>query len=112
MKPSVEQVVQNQLEAYNERDLERFVTYYSPEITFHDLPSGELVVSGLEQMRKRYAVRFANPDLHCFIANRMVIGDFVIDSEEIVGILETGIYRVIVIYEVKEGLINRIWMMR
>jgi len=109
---SAEQVVEEQLHSYNARNLEQFVSFYSPEIKIFELSTGAMVVSGFEQLRQRYAARFQSPNLHAHIANRMTIGDYVIDSEEITGILESGIYRAIVIYEVKESLVHRLWIVK
>ncbi|MGZ3459499.1 MAG: nuclear transport factor 2 family protein, partial [Archangium sp.] len=57
--------VQEQLEAYNARDLERFLSYFAPTVVIED-GQGNLLLQGHAQMRERYGPRFAqNPDLHC-----------------------------------------------
>ena len=69
-----ERVVQEQVEAYNRRDLDAFLATYSPEIKLHNFPD-ELTSSGLESMRERYGSMFERaPDLHVKIASRSLGG--------------------------------------
>src|SRR3954470_20889263 len=52
-----EQVVQEQVEAYNRHDIEAFLKTYSAEIKVFDFPD-TLRFSGLEAMRERYGKLF------------------------------------------------------
>ena len=77
--------VQEQLEAYNAGDVERFVAAYAPDVVMED-GAGNVVMQGHEAMRATYGTLFArNPNLHCRIANRIRIGEYVIDEEIITG---------------------------
>jgi hypothetical protein len=62
-------------------------------------------------LRQRYTGRFANPKLHATILNRIAIGPYVTDHEEVAGITE-GLTWVVVTYLVQDGLIRRVWMQR
>lgn len=101
-----EAIVQEQLGAYNRRDIESFITFYSPDIKlFHFL--GGLILEGMDAFRERYIERFNNPDLHCEISNRMVLGNVVIDHERIEGMIPNDIYEAIVVYQISDDKITR-----
>jgi hypothetical protein len=77
--------VEAQLSAYNARDLERFLAVYSPDVVIED-GEDHLVLQGQAQMRERYAALFdASPNLHCRLLNRIKIGSYTIDEEEVSG---------------------------
>jgi hypothetical protein len=77
--------VQEQLEAYNARDLERFLACYSPNVLIED-GAGNVEMVGHSAMRERYGPMFAqHPQLHCQIVTRLRIGEYVVDEERIVG---------------------------
>jgi hypothetical protein len=77
--------VQAQLEAYNARDVERFIACYTPDVVIED-GAGNLLMQGHEAMRQRYGPMFAAyPDLHCRIVSRIRISDYVVDEERITG---------------------------
>ena len=89
-------VVQEQLEAYNARDLDRFVATYSDTIRIFRLPDTEPAVAGKTQLADTYRNRFSSPNLHATIVNRMVLGNKVIDHESVVGIRDTTVEAVAV----------------
>lgn len=106
------EVIDKEIEAYNKRDLKAFVSTYSPDAKIYLFPDS-LLMSGHEQIRKRYKSRFDNsPNLHCEITNRIVHGNFVIDHEKITGIQEGAATAAVLIYEVKDGLIRKAWIVR
>ncbi|MGE5674164.1 MAG: nuclear transport factor 2 family protein [Mycobacterium leprae] len=74
-----------QLEAYNARDLERFIACYSPDVIIED-GAGNRLMQGHDEMRARYGPMFAQyPELHCRLASRIRIGEYVVDEERITG---------------------------
>lgn len=69
-------LVQSQLEAYNNRDLDAFCACYHPEVEVTALPTGA-VQKGMEIFRNNYKGLFEkSPDLLCEIKLR-----YVMDSE-------------------------------
>ena len=73
-------VVQRQVEAYNARDLDRFVSAYSETIAIFRMPSTEPIISGKVELAKFYSTqRFNLPGLHAEIVNRIALGNKVID---------------------------------
>jgi hypothetical protein len=107
-----EEIVQEQLEYYNNHDIEGFISTYSPNIKIYNMPSNTPILEGHEEMRERYTKRFASPDLKATIKNRMINGNFVVDFESVTGIEKDSISEVIAIYEVYDGLIQNVWFLR
>ena len=76
-----EQVVQEQLEAYNSRDIEAFLSFYSEDVKIYMFPN-KLESEGKAAMREGYASFFKNAKmLHCTIKSRIVRNNIVIDDE-------------------------------
>ena len=104
-----ETVVQRQLDAYNARDLQRFLAEYSDDIRAYRPPADAPVIEGKEAFANFYATqRFNRVGLHAELVNRMVLGSKVIDHERISGISEQP-FEVAVVYEVTNGRILCTW---
>jgi len=102
-------VVQRQLEAYNARDLARFLAEYSDDIEVYRLPAAVPAIVGKEQFGDFYATqRFNCAGLHAELRGRMAFGSKVIDHERISGVRDQP-FDVAVAYEVRNGLIVRTW---
>lgn len=104
-----EAIIQKQLDTYNARDLEGYLVLFSDNITTYRPPSPEPVIEGKQALREFYANhRFNKPDLHAKLINRMCLGNTVIDHEVITGVTEEPM-EMAAVYEVGDGLIQRIW---
>ena len=103
-------VVQRQVDAYNARDLERFVAQFSDAVQVFRPPAAEPTISGKAQLSDYYgANRFNLPALRADILNRIVIGSRVIDHERIHGVRDAP-FEVAAVYDVAEGLIRTVWV--
>jgi hypothetical protein len=103
------ETVQFQLEAYNQRDLETFVSLFSETIQVFRMPALEPSISGKVQLAEFYATqRFNRPSLRADLVNRIAFGNKVIDHERIHGVLEEA-FEIAVVYEVIDGLVQTIW---
>jgi len=101
-----EAIVQKQLDAYNARDIDAFMATYTKDVKLYNYPN-ELRTDGQEQMRKSYKEWFdAVPDLRAFIKNRIVIGNKVIDEEQVTA--NGKVINAVAIYEVENGLISKV----
>jgi len=104
--------VEEQLLAYNTRDLERFIAVYSTDIVIED-GENNLLMKGHDQMRERYGTLFATyPDLHCNLVSRVRIGKYVVDEEEITGRGSPTPVRAVVIYRIEADKIVHARMLR
>src|ERR1700761_8539868 len=103
-------VVQRQLEAYNAKDIEALLAVYAEDAEVFEHPS-KLVASGTAALRERYVARFAEPNLRATLLNRTVMGNVVVDYEEVVRTFPEGPGKIklIMIYEVKDGRIAKAW---
>lgn len=103
------EIVQEQLDAYNDRDIERFASVFSEDIELWTLGDSIPSVKGLFSVKKVYCDLFeSNQELHSEVLNRTVIGNKVIDYEKIKGLKKDGgIYYLVMVYEVKDGKIFR-----
>ena len=101
-----ETVVQQQLEAYNARDLEGWLATYKADAEQYLLHAG-LLASGHEAIRKGMIDRFNDPALHAELVSRTVMDNIVIDHEFVTRTFPDGLETVemICIYEVDAGLI-------
>lgn len=106
---SSEAIIQAQVEAYNAHDIDAFMALHSPTAKLYNLVTGELILEDEAAIRERYTNCFTNPELHAEITNRMVIGNRVIDHERVRGIDPDRVVEVVAIYEVEDGLIQRVW---
>jgi len=106
VKTNPEIIVGKQLEAYNNRDLDAFMKTYTSNIKLYAYPN-TIQTEGQSAMRKSYESWFKQTkDLNAVIKKRIVIGNKVIDYEEVTANGQT--FSAIAIYEIVNGLINKV----
>jgi hypothetical protein len=106
---SAEAIIQRQLEAYNARDLERFLAEFADDVRVYRPPAVEPAISGKQAFGEFYArERFNRSALHAEVLGRMVLGNNVIDHERITGVREEP-FEMIVAYRVVDGRIAALW---
>jgi hypothetical protein len=104
-----ESFAQRQLEAYNARDLDRFIREYAEDVVVYRLPDTQPAIVGRDALAAFYRDnRFNLPGLHANLVNRMVFGNKVIDQEYVTGVPGAPL-EVAAIYEVAERGISRVW---
>jgi len=110
-------IVDQQLAAYNNQDIEAFLATYHQDVEIYNFPN-ELKYSGKDSLKKTYHGMFAR--LKCLNATskkRIVLNNTVIDHElaqmcyENRDTIDKSI-EVIAIYEVEDGLIKRVMFQR
>lgn len=100
---------QRQLDAYNDRDLARFVKEYAEDVVAFRLPDTTPFLVGRAALSEHYRKnRFNLPTLHAELVNRMVFGNKVIDQERVTGVGDT-VMEVAAIYEVSPAGITKVW---
>lgn len=101
-----ETVVQQQLDAYNARDLEAWLATYKDDAEQYLLHAG-LLASGRDAIRTRMVDRFDDEALHAELVSRTVMDNIVVDHEFVTRTLPDGLATIgmICVYEVWAGLI-------
>ena len=100
---SLEAIIDAQLAAYDRRDVEGFLSYYSEDAKLFDHPN-QLTESGKEQLRTRYQRSFSNKNVRAVIIKRIVFDRFVNDHERLTGHPD-GLIEAVAVYEIKDGKI-------
>jgi hypothetical protein len=97
--------VQAQVDAYNARDVERFVACYTPDARIVDLLAG-VEFAGRDAISERYGRLFADsPDLRCEILGRLQAGEWTVDEELVTRTQDSS--HCLVAYHLVDGLIDR-----
>ena len=109
-----EEVVQKQLDYYNNLDIDGFMSVIDQEINVYEFSNGAILLKGYTDFRNYYANLFdKSPELHSKILNRTVFGTKVIDHEYITGRNGSATPKgLILIYEVKNDKIYKITVIR
>lgn len=104
---SPEVVVQRQLDAYNAKDVDAWLSTYAPDAKQFEL-GGPLLADGHAQIRARALARFHEPHLHAQLIRRQTFGNVVIDHEDLTRTFPEGPGRVelVCVYLVEKGLIQ------
>lgn len=99
-------VVQAQLDAYNARDLDAWLSTYSADAEQYLLHAG-LLATGHRAIRQRMQERFADPALHAELLHRTAMENVVVDHEMVTRTLPDGLTTIemICVYEVSAGKI-------
>ncbi len=105
--------VQIQLNAYNSKDLEAFLSVYDKDVEVYTFPDS-LQYKGIDKMRELYRSFFAKAgNLYCKLVDRMTKDNIVIDRELVrTGIPGRETLNAIAVYEVQNGLIKKIWFIQ
>jgi hypothetical protein len=107
---SVEFPVQQQLVAYNARDIDAFMQWWADDCEYYEFPA-RLLARGAAQIRERHVARFQEANLFGKLVHRAAVGNIVIDQERVTRTFPEGLGEVdvIAIYEVVEGKIAKAW---
>lgn len=109
-----EAVVQENLDYYNQRNIEGFMSSFSDSIALYNFGKTKAIAEGKEAIRNLYKGLFdASPKLHSTILHRSIIGNNVIDHESIVGRKGSDVpIELVMIYEVLGDKIVRMTVIR
>ena len=103
---AVEQLVQQMMEAYNKRDIDKYMSFYSDDVKLYNYPN-ELSTDGSKAMRESYTEFFKNTlDLNGYTKSRIVRGNKVIDDAQVT--INGEILNAIAIYEIQNNKITRV----
>jgi hypothetical protein len=100
-------LVQRQLDAYNNKDVDGWLSTYAHDARQFKL-HGVCIANGHSDMRKNIEARFKEPDLHARLLHRTVMNNIVVDHEVITRNFPQGKGEIemLCIYEIYQGLIQ------
>lgn len=102
------EIAQGQLDAYNAQDLDAYMAFFTEDCVVADF-NGSVTMRGAAEIRARYAKTFADfPKNHARLVHRIVIGQKVIDHEDVVRGPEGPRFEVAAIYTMRDGKIARV----
>lgn len=105
-----EEVVQRQLDTFNDHDLDAFLSLFAADVVIHDLIDGHIILRGIEPFRERYVEVFRDrPRIRADVAGRLVIGRIVVDLEHLTDGDEHPPEDALAIYEVDGPVVTRMW---
>lgn len=103
-------VVERQLKAYNEKDIDRFMECYAENVHVYAFPN-TIRMSSNEEMRVHYKKLFDTyPNMNAEIVKRVEKAPYVIDHERITGRSEEPLHAT-AIYEIKDDIITKVWFL-
>ena len=102
--------VQQQLDAYNARDIDAFMQWWSDDCEYYEFPA-RLLARGAEQIRGRHVTRFKEPNLFGKLIKRSVVDNLVVDQEVVTRTFADGVGEVdvLAIYQIENGKIAKAW---
>ncbi len=102
------QLVSNQLDAWNSKDIDKFVEPYSDSVKVNAFPN-TLNYVGKQTMKEKYKRFFESaPQLKCEIVKRIVFGNKIIDYERITGYKDNWVNEAVAIYTVTNNVISEV----
>ena len=111
---SPEKIVEKNLKAYNNRDIDGFMASFTSDIALYNLGDSKPSISGFEAIKTFYKKIFdASPKLHSIILKRIVFDNKVIDHERIAGRVGSDKpVEIVIIYELKGNKIAKLTAIR
>ena len=113
-RASPQQLVQQQIDGWNNHDAVAFAAPYADTTTLYTYPDKVLArFRTHKEIEDYYASIFkANPNLHCDVANQMMVGNTVILHEKISGWVNRSNSESLVIYHIEGEKIVRVDFVR
>lgn len=104
-------LIDAQIAAYVVGDIAAFSACYADDAVCVRLPKGNVIANGKTEIETVWGSLFTARDgeIQFELANRIELGAFVTDHEHIIR-KDGRTFEAIAIYEVRDGLIARVWL--
>ena len=103
-------IVDKQLLAYNNCDIETFLDCYTDDIEVYMLETNQLLTKGKEQLRKTMSASFIDkPNSHAILLSRLSQNNLIIDVENLAGHIDGQVITSAAIYEITGDQISKLW---
>lgn len=108
------ELVDGQLNAYNQKNTLLFCQFYHKDVIAYNLSDNSILCQGIQEFQRLYSIKFLeNPNMHCKLQSRILLPTFVIDEELISGLKNTkATTHVVAIYHFRDNLIHKICFAR
>ena len=108
---SPKDLVQQQVNGYNARNIDAFLAPYAEDVEIYRFPN-TLISKGKTKMIDTYKKLFEKtPDLHCEIVNRIINGNTIIDHERITGFSNKSIIKTVAVYKIEHHKITKVYFL-
>jgi len=101
-------LIDAELAAWRDRDLERYLSFFASDVVVTDF-DGNVLMSGHGALREIYGPLFRDsPSIYVDIRSRSEIGNFVIDTEHLEGLVSPTLPTVLdagCVYRIEDGKI-------
>ena len=88
-----DELVNNWVEAFNRRDVDRIVDYYEEDAVNHQAPESE--ARGKRAIRQMFKDAFETAEMHCIVENIFVDGDWaILEWSDPLGLTGCGFFHV------------------
>jgi hypothetical protein len=102
------QLVSDQLNAWNEKNIDKFLARYSDSVKVKAYPN-TLNYVGKQTMKEKYKRSFESaPQLKCEIVKRIIFGNKIIDYERITGYKDNWVNEAVAIYTITNNVISEV----
>jgi uncharacterized protein (TIGR02246 family) len=103
-----ETLVQAQLDAYNDQDINRYMAVFADDCVIADF-NGAITSDGATAIRARYEGMFAKfPENKAILLNRIVVGNTVFDHEDVIRAPGGERFQACAIYTIRGNKIVRV----
>ena len=111
---TIDQIIDDQMLAFNNRDIKNMMPLYSDEIKVFNFPDNTITINGINECKKMFITLFDNsPKLYAEIINTITFDNKVIVHEYIYGRNGSDVKtEQIVIFEVNNQKITRMDLIR
>jgi hypothetical protein len=107
---SPEEIVQRQLDTFNNHDLDAFLPLFAEDVVIYDLLDGHVVLRGIGSFRRRYVEVFRDrPLVRAELRGRIVLDRIVVDHERLTDGDAHPPEEALAIYEVDGDVVTRMW---
>lgn len=103
-------IVDDQIEAYNSQDIEKFLNCYADDVQVYMLEQGKMITNGKEQLGNIMTGAFkATPNSKTTVISKIKQNNLIVNHERIVGHVEGKAVLTVSIYEITNNKISKLW---
>lgn len=105
-------LIDAQIAAYVAGDAAAFAAFYAKDAVCVRLPEGKVIASGRREIETVWGNLFDRRDgaVRFELVNRLELGAYVADHERVSRSTDGTLVEAFAIYEVRDGLIARVWL--